>query len=617
MEVLVGTQTVFTGKSVAPAKSQPRATKFTAAKTGTVEELEYRTGSGTAGTATKYEIGVFTVEGGKPGTLVAKATGKEAQVKEKWLKAKEEVVTGEVKEGTEYFLAVLANETGGTTVEFEKAAGPGQTNWKVGGTTTTHLETGLAWVEVAEELGPFDVVALGTASGAIKIEAKTAAVSTFTANVKTTGVVNFESKTAATTTFVAEVGTAPGLLDVYYGPAGEKAAEEAVKNVTATKHNCRFLDIWPAPAAGAAVVVVVHGGGWAGGSKAEKENVPRQCQEHGYCAFNIDYRYASETVGAFPKEISDVEEAITYAINHAAANNGNPANVYLIGGSAGGHLVSEAARKMNASELKVRGVIPMSGIFDLRTFIEEMESNSYFEPQPTATANLLIEHIQFALQETLNESVAFTHGQPVVAGKTKTNEASSRTKQEEVSPTKQTIPSAARWFLFAYEKDLIPGNQPTGFKTHLEAGHTVKYKELAAKEGHGFEMWGNPAVRTEVFAFIDANQVIATTAAASSFKATLTVGGVVQFSAATKTVSGFTANVTVAGGAPVHVVGVANATSTFKATLTVAAPLPATAFMAGVSNPRPGRVVGGAVVPALGLHPKHGLHPGGGVVVAD
>lgn len=61
----------------------------------------------------------------------------------------------------------------------------------------------------------------------------------------------------------------------------------------------------------------------------------------GWLCASVDYRLREH--GAFPNPLVDVKRAIAWAREHAAEHDADPAEVYLIGGSAGGHLALGAA----------------------------------------------------------------------------------------------------------------------------------------------------------------------------------------------------------------------------------------------------------------------------------
>ena len=89
-------------------------------------------------------------------------------------------------------------------------------------------------------------------------------------------------------------------------------------------------------------IISVHGGRWRGGDKRDKSTiVVEQWAEFGFFAMSIDYRL----VGCSPAPAcyQDFQCAIRYVHAHAKQYNVDPNRVFLIGQSAGGHMVSLAA----------------------------------------------------------------------------------------------------------------------------------------------------------------------------------------------------------------------------------------------------------------------------------
>lgn len=124
---------------------------------------------------------------------------------------------------------------------------------------------------------------------------------------------------------------------------------------------------------GSPIVVLVHGGGWRlQPNEIEQGSIANAIRNHGLTVFDINYEQDSPTTTAFPLEVEEVETAIGWIVAHAGAYNGDPANVELLGGSAGGQLVSMAADLLDAAAPgTVRAVISLSAPYDLRLLVEQ------------------------------------------------------------------------------------------------------------------------------------------------------------------------------------------------------------------------------------------------------
>lgn len=126
------------------------------------------------------------------------------------------------------------------------------------------------------------------------------------------------------------------------------------------------LSVYPSGEPGAPTVVLVHGGGWRiQRQHTERTEEAEELQAQGFTVFYINYPQDTPTLPAFPLEPNAVESAIRYAQAHAEENEGNPENIILLGGSAGGNLVELAAE-----HIPVRAVIALSGPSDFGQLLE-------------------------------------------------------------------------------------------------------------------------------------------------------------------------------------------------------------------------------------------------------
>lgn len=89
-------------------------------------------------------------------------------------------------------------------------------------------------------------------------------------------------------------------------------------------------------------IISVHGGRWVGGHKKDGSTIKvAQWAEFGFFAMSIDYRLVRGTPA--PACYQDMQCAIRFVNARAEQYNIDPERIFLIGQSAGGHMVSLAA----------------------------------------------------------------------------------------------------------------------------------------------------------------------------------------------------------------------------------------------------------------------------------
>jgi acetyl esterase/lipase len=124
-------------------------------------------------------------------------------------------------------------------------------------------------------------------------------------------------------------------------------------------------------------VVFVHGGAWTMGSKDGFLHLPgHRAADHGnffaekgIAAVHVNYRLSPKV--QHPEHITDVARSIAWVRRNIAKYGGDPDNIFLMGHSAGGHLVALAAtdpKYLQAEGLTpqmIRGVIGVSGVYVL------------------------------------------------------------------------------------------------------------------------------------------------------------------------------------------------------------------------------------------------------------
>jgi acetyl esterase/lipase len=118
------------------------------------------------------------------------------------------------------------------------------------------------------------------------------------------------------------------------------------------------------------IVVLVHGGGWDVGDNRCSglySSVGEFLASQGICAVLPNYRLSPQVM--HPEHVQDVARAVAWARSHVGEYGGNAERLYLMGHSAGGHLVSLLAADesylqaegMNSADIK--GVITFSGVY--------------------------------------------------------------------------------------------------------------------------------------------------------------------------------------------------------------------------------------------------------------
>jgi acetyl esterase/lipase len=119
----------------------------------------------------------------------------------------------------------------------------------------------------------------------------------------------------------------------------------------------------------APVLIFVHGGGWTSGDKNLYSFIGRAFAEQGFVTAVINYRLSPQV--QHPAHIEDVARAFAWVYRNIAQYGGNPEKIFVMGHSAGGHLVALLAldeKYLQAHGLTlaaIKGAIPISGIYDV------------------------------------------------------------------------------------------------------------------------------------------------------------------------------------------------------------------------------------------------------------
>ena len=88
-------------------------------------------------------------------------------------------------------------------------------------------------------------------------------------------------------------------------------------------------------------IVSIHGGAYVYGDKERYSFYCMDLARRGFAVVNFSYRLAPET--RYPGQLHDINMAVAYAVNHAAALHLDPSHMFFVGDSAGAQLLSQYA----------------------------------------------------------------------------------------------------------------------------------------------------------------------------------------------------------------------------------------------------------------------------------
>ncbi len=154
------------------------------------------------------------------------------------------------------------------------------------------------------------------------------------------------------------------------------------------------------------IVINVHGGGWLMGNKASYSRICHCFAAKGYLTANCNYRLTPRH--RHPAQLQDIAAAVRWVYEHAPEYGGDPARIYLMGDSAGAHLVAcyalaphvgGLANELSGLELvpdtSLRALLLFYGIYSLRQLQGEFNGlgrpvvRSFLAPERADRDNLM------------------------------------------------------------------------------------------------------------------------------------------------------------------------------------------------------------------------------------
>jgi len=203
------------------------------------------------------------------------------------------------------------------------------------------------------------------------------------------------------------------------------------------------------------VVVLVHGGAWMLGDNrccGLYPSVGEFLASQGIGAVLCNYRLSPGV--KHPEHIKDVARAFAWTRAHIAEHGGNPEQIFLVGHSAGGHLVALLAtdetwlQAEGLSPRDIKGVVAVSGVYHVPPEAEE-----YTLGGSTAMA-FHFNQVMPLRRESMGPLLGFLPGLPArvnVFGPVFGNDPQER---EAASPIKHVRPGLPPFLLFCAEHDL-------------------------------------------------------------------------------------------------------------------------------------------------------------------
>lgn len=143
------------------------------------------------------------------------------------------------------------------------------------------------------------------------------------------------------------------------------------------------LDYFPAPAGAfrPGLLVYIHGGYWQEGAKAESAFLAPAWHGAGMAHAVVGYTLAPEA--RLPQIVAECRAAVAWLVASAGALGFDADNLVIAGSSAGGYLAAACASR---SPVPVRGIVPVSGVFDVTPLIGTSINDLLGLDATTATA---------------------------------------------------------------------------------------------------------------------------------------------------------------------------------------------------------------------------------------
>jgi len=157
-----------------------------------------------------------------------------------------------------------------------------------------------------------------------------------------------------------------------------------------------LLDFFPAPSSAErpGLLVFIHGGYWQEGSKDISAFLAPAWHAEGFAHAVIGYPLAPGAV--LPEIVRRCRQAVQWLADHADELGFDPENMVIAGSSAGGYLTA-ACGSVRPGAPRVRGIVPISGVFDVAPLIGTSINEALgLDAATAAKLNLLDDEARYA-----------------------------------------------------------------------------------------------------------------------------------------------------------------------------------------------------------------------------
>lgn len=130
------------------------------------------------------------------------------------------------------------------------------------------------------------------------------------------------------------------------------------------------LDIYPLTGNDHPVLIFVHGGGWVRGDKSSVNAKPAAFNARGFVFVSVNYRLIPEV--DIVQQMTDVARAVAWVKQNIHQYGGDASRLFLMGHSAGAHLVSLLGTDESYLRTEGLGLADLAGIVSLDTQAYDM-----------------------------------------------------------------------------------------------------------------------------------------------------------------------------------------------------------------------------------------------------